>query len=91
MIILLTNDQSLSWAPSGAHFASAGADRKVFVHDGQTGDLVHELVDGGATAHTGGVFASSFSPDSRSLATSSADQTVKLWDVECVRRGARVN
>ena len=75
--------QSLSWTPSGAHFASAGADRKVFVHDGQSGDLVHELVDG-STAHTGGVFACSFSSDSRSLATSSADQTVKLWDVECV-------
>jgi WD40 repeat protein len=33
-------------------------------------------------SHTGGIFAVSWSPDSKSLLTSSADSTCKIWDLE---------
>ena len=71
---------SVAFSPAGAHFASAGADRKLFVHDGSTGDTLGELNGGGA--HTGGIFACSWSADGKQVASSSADMTVTLWDVE---------
>jgi WD40 repeat protein len=52
----------------------------VFLYDGATGDKV---ADGAAqNGHTGGIFSLSWSPDSRQFMTSSADMTVKIWDVE---------
>ncbi|KIJ46853.1 hypothetical protein M422DRAFT_249597 [Sphaerobolus stellatus SS14] len=69
---------SVAYAPSGSHFVSTGADYKVLLWDGTTGDHVAEFEN----AHKGGVFAGSWSPDSKSIVTSSADGTVKLWDVE---------
>ncbi|KAH8101147.1 WD40 repeat-like protein [Cristinia sonorae] len=71
--------QDVRYAPSGDHFASVGSDAKVFVYDGKTGDTLGEFND---NPHTGSIYASSWSPDSKSLATSSADCTVKLWDIE---------
>ncbi|GAA6041077.1 hypothetical protein JCM8097_004708 [Rhodosporidiobolus ruineniae] len=73
--------QSLDYAPSGALFVSAGSDGQVLLYDGQTGEEKGAFVDGEA-AHEKGVFAASFSRDSKSVATSSADGKVKLWDVE---------
>ncbi|GAA6021097.1 hypothetical protein JCM10207_003362 [Rhodosporidiobolus poonsookiae] len=73
--------QSLDYAPSGALFVSAGSDGQVLLYDGQTGEEKGALVEGSA-AHEKGVFAASFSRDSKTVATSSADRTVKLWDVE---------
>jgi len=71
--------QDVRYAPSGDHFASVGSDSKVFVYDGKTGETLGEITD---SPHTGSIMACSWSPDSKSLATSSADRTVKLWDVE---------
>lgn len=62
-------------------FASAGADGKVFVYDGESGETKLELVDGTA-AHSSGVLALSWSPDSKQLLTSSMDQTSKIWDIQ---------
>ncbi|KAI0763094.1 WD40 repeat-like protein [Trametes elegans] len=71
--------QDVRFAPSGDQFASVGSDYKIFLYDGKTGDTLGEIVD---SPHTGTIYACSWSPDSRSLVTSSADRTVKLWDVE---------
>ncbi|KAJ7100107.1 WD40-repeat-containing domain protein [Mycena belliarum] len=71
--------QDVRYAPSGDHFASVGSDSKVFVYDGKTGDTVAEFTD---SPHKGSIMACAWSPDSKSFATSSADCTVKLWDVE---------
>ncbi|KAJ7204799.1 WD40 repeat-like protein [Mycena pura] len=71
--------QDVRYAPSGDHFASVGSDSKVFLYDGKIGETISEFTD---NPHKGGITACSWSPDSRAFATSSADCTVKLWDVE---------
>lgn len=71
--------QDVRYAPSGDFFASVGSDSKIFVYDGKTGDTIGEISD---SPHTGSIMACTWSPDSKSLVTSSADCTVKLWDVE---------
>ncbi|KAI1787572.1 WD40 repeat-like protein [Ganoderma leucocontextum] len=71
--------QDVRYAPSSDHFASVGSDYKIFVYDGKTGDTLGEFID---SPHTGSIMAGSWSPDSKSLVTSAADGTVKLWDVE---------
>ncbi|TKA51057.1 hypothetical protein B0A53_05852 [Rhodotorula sp. CCFEE 5036] len=75
--------QSLAYAPDGSVFASAGSDGQVFLYDGTTAEDKGAFSDSGAaTAHDKGVFAVSFSRDGKKIATSSADKSVKLWDVE---------
>ncbi|KAF7316478.1 WD-REPEATS-REGION domain-containing protein [Mycena indigotica] len=71
--------QDVRYAPSGDHFTSVGSDSRIFLYDGKTGETIAEFTD---SPHTGSVMACSWSPDSKSFITSSADCTVKLWDVE---------
>ncbi|ORZ21130.1 WD40-repeat-containing domain protein [Absidia repens] len=71
---------SVQFSPNGDHFASAGADGKIFLYDGKTGDKIDELMDG-EHAHSGGIFSLSWSPDSTQLLSSSADTTAKIWDI----------
>ncbi|TPX48017.1 hypothetical protein SeLEV6574_g02305 [Synchytrium endobioticum] len=72
--------QAVRFSPNGEFFASAGMDAKIFLYNGQTGDKVAELTSA-ANSHTGGIFALSWSPDSKRVLSSSADMTAKLWDV----------
>jgi WD40 repeat protein len=76
--------QCVQYSPDGSFFASAGADGKVFIYDGDSGETKFELVDGN-DAHSSGVLALSWSPDSKKLLTSSMDQTSKIWDVKCAK------
>ncbi|KAK0458981.1 WD40 repeat-like protein [Desarmillaria tabescens] len=71
--------QDVRYAPSGDHFASVGSDAKIFIYDGKTGETSNEFTD---SPHKGTIMACSWGADSKSLVTSSADCTVKLWDVE---------
>ncbi|KAK0220027.1 WD40 repeat-like protein [Armillaria fumosa] len=71
--------QDVRYAPSGDHFASVGSDAKIFIYDGKTGETLSEFTD---SPHKGTIMACSWSADSKSVVTSSADCTVKLWDVE---------
>ncbi|CAO3632940.1 unnamed protein product [Mucor hiemalis] len=71
---------SVVFSPDGELFASTGADGKIFLYDGKTGDKVDELTTAENT-HSAGIFSLSWSPDSTQILSSSADYTAKIWDV----------
>ena len=71
---------TVQFSPNGDFFASAGADGKIFLYDGKTGDKLDELSTA-ENSHTGNIFALSWSADSTQILTSSADCTAKIWDV----------
>ncbi|RCI01720.1 WD repeat-containing protein 1, partial [Rhizopus stolonifer] len=70
---------AVQFSPNGDLFVSAGADGKIFLYDGKTGDKLDELSS--EDGHKGSIFALSWSPDSTHLLSSSADHTAKIWDV----------
>lgn len=63
--------------PSGQHFASVGADGKVLLYDGATGEFIASLSSSDNQGHKGTIFALSWAKDSKHIATSGADRTVK--------------
>ncbi|KAJ2934186.1 hypothetical protein H1R20_g2912, partial [Candolleomyces eurysporus] len=71
--------QDVQFSPSGDHFVSVGSDYKIFLYDGKTGETISEITD---SPHKGSIMAGSWSADGKSIVTSAADCTVKLWDIE---------
>jgi len=69
------NGVSLSFAPDEVHLASV-TDSSVHIWQAHTGDLVMDL-----KGHTGDVSQVVFSPDGATLASCSADTTIRLWQV----------
>ncbi|KAI9278307.1 WD40-repeat-containing domain protein [Phascolomyces articulosus] len=69
----------VQFSPNGDHFVSVGADGKIFLYDGQSGDKIDELTSD--EAHSGSIFSVNWSPDSTQILTSSADCTAKIWDI----------
>lgn len=70
----------VAFSPDGKTLASVGADTKIFLYDGKSGESKGSMaMDNG---HTGSIFAVGWNKSSSRLVTASADQSVKLWDVE---------
>ncbi|ODQ67814.1 WD40 repeat-like protein [Nadsonia fulvescens var. elongata DSM 6958] len=67
----------IRFSPNGEYIVSVGADRKIALYDGKTGEFKNFIGEG---EHHGSIFAVSWSNDSTKFATSSADATVKLWE-----------
>jgi WD40 repeat protein len=68
-----------AFSPDGSVFASVGADKRIWLYDGKTGEAKGQI---GEDVHTGSIFALSWAPDSKKFVTASADQTVRIWDPE---------
>lgn len=68
-----------AYSPDGSTLVTVGADKRIQLYDGKTGEPTKQIGEG---EHTGSIFAVSWSQDGKKFATASADQTVKLWDVE---------
>ena len=87
IVALKGHDATISrmvFSQDGSRLAGASGNgkrqwvRTLPIWDVTTGDLVTSL-----TGHSGFVTAVAVSPDGRRLATSSADETLRVWDVFC--------
>ena len=62
--------------PLGTHLATSGYDRRILVHETESGKVDHVL-----TGHNGSIFGLSFDATGDILCSASADGTVKVWNV----------
>ncbi|ORY78993.1 WD40 repeat-like protein [Protomyces lactucae-debilis] len=69
----------VAFSPDGATLVSVGADAKICLYDGKTGDVIDTTW---SESHTGSIFAVSWDPTSTFLLTSSADQSCKVWEAK---------
>lgn len=69
----------IRFAPNGERYASGGADGKLIIYDGKTGDKLNEI---GKPAHAGGIYSLCWDPTSQRILTASGDKTAKLWNAE---------
>lgn len=68
-----------AFSADGSTLVTVGADRRIQLYDGKTGEATKEIGEG---IHTGSIFAVSWAKDSKRFVTASADQTVRVWDVD---------
>ncbi|GMM38291.1 Aip1 protein [Saccharomycopsis crataegensis] len=77
--------RDVAYSKDGNFIVSVGADKKIVVYDGKSGEYLKTISDPqltGESAHEMGVFGVSWSLDNpEEFVTCSTDSTVKLWNV----------
>jgi len=68
------------FSPDGKYLATVGADSKIFVFDGASGEKLKALED--KDGHKAAIYSFCWSPDSKRILTGAADKFAKLWDIE---------
>ncbi|KAM7489836.1 hypothetical protein LguiB_027320 [Lonicera macranthoides] len=63
----------------GSKFISVSSDKKGLLYDAKTAEKIGELSS--ENAHTGSIYAVSWSPDSKEVLTVSADKSAKVWAI----------
>jgi WD40 repeat protein len=76
---------SAAYSPDGKRLASANG-KEIKLWDAQTGEELITII-----GHRASVNGLSFSPDGKRLASASADNTVKVWDVQAGQNPATLN
>lgn len=66
------------YSPAGDRFVTVSSDKKVFVFDGLTGELIKEVLVNG---HTGGISYCDWLENSIGLVTASFDKLIRVWDL----------
>ena len=77
---IIESDKSISdisISPDSRFMVSGGLDRTVFIHELDSGILIHSL-----KGHSHWIASVTFSPDGRFIASGSWDDTVKIWDAQ---------
>jgi WD40 repeat protein len=59
----------VAFSPDGSNIVSVGADKKIWLFDGKTGEAKNHI---GADSHKGSIFSVAWSPDSKHVVTASA-------------------
>jgi WD40 repeat protein len=78
--VAFSRDGKFLVAAGGSEFKPARNDNKTSA-EVKLWDVAAQREAGQLTGHTNKVFSAVFAPDSKALATGSADRTVRLWDV----------
>ncbi|GEM_PF-1095092 len=71
---LIANGWSVSYSPDGSRIVSL-VGQTAYIWDTETGDIIHTL-----EGHTGTLYSAIYSPDGRTIFTSSSDGTARRWD-----------
>ncbi|ODV59135.1 Aip1p [Ascoidea rubescens DSM 1968] len=77
--------RDVKYSPDGKYIVSVGADKKIILYDGKTGQFIKEVKSNDQNKsqnHTGSIFAVAWLNSSTEIVTCSADCSIKLWDVE---------
>jgi len=69
----------VTFSPDGTRIVSVGEDRKINLFSGTDASHICTL---GQQGHSGSILSVGWKASGESIVTSSADRTVKLWDVE---------
>ena len=70
------------FSPDGSLLVTVGADKRIWLYDGKTGEAKQSVGEG---THTGSILGLSWAGDSKQFVTASTDQTVRVWDAQSAK------